>query len=62
MTLKQEIYRPFQICDVIGIRTPYNVMVHGAEDARQLAACVKANYVDKGNLGLAFGEGFYKYV
>ncbi|BBZ31922.1 3-hydroxyacyl-CoA dehydrogenase [Mycolicibacterium confluentis] len=52
---------PFQIYDVIGMRTPYNIMSHGDEDAQQMAAWLKKNYIDKGKLGLATGEGFYKY-
>ncbi|WP_067853797.1 3-hydroxyacyl-CoA dehydrogenase [Nocardia shimofusensis] len=52
---------PFQILDVIGLTTPYNILVHGDEDAQRLAAWLKANYIDKGKLGIATGEGFYKY-
>jgi 3-hydroxyacyl-CoA dehydrogenase len=53
---------PFQIYDVIGMRTPYNVMAHGDEQAQELAAWLKRNYIDKGRLGVASGEGFYKYL
>ena len=53
---------PFQILDVIGMRTVYNIMAAGNPAEQQLAAWVKANYIDKGKLGLASGEGFYKYV
>ena len=53
---------PFQIYDVIGLRTPYNIMVHGDEQAQDLAAWLKANYIDKGKLGLESGQGFYKYM
>ncbi|MEV6426518.1 3-hydroxyacyl-CoA dehydrogenase [Nocardia sp. NPDC051463] len=52
---------PFQMIDVIGLTTPYNILVNGGEDAQQLAAWLKANYIDKGKLGLASGEGFYRY-
>lgn len=52
---------PFQILDVIGLTTPYNILVHGDEDAQRLAAWLKADYIDKGKLGIAAGEGFYRY-
>ncbi|EGD56410.1 3-hydroxyacyl-CoA dehydrogenase [Gordonia neofelifaecis] len=52
---------PFQIYDVIGLNTPYNIMVNGDEHAQRMAAWLKENYMDKGKLGLAAGEGFYKY-
>ncbi len=53
---------PFQIYDIIGLRTPYNIMVHGDDDAQQLATWLKQNYIDKGKLGLEAGQGFYKYT
>ncbi|KJR09351.1 3-hydroxyacyl-CoA dehydrogenase [Gordonia sihwensis] len=52
---------PFQMYDVIGLNTPYNIMADGDEHAQQLAAWLKENYIDKGKLGIAAGEGFYKY-
>lgn len=52
---------PFQIYDIIGLSTPYNILSHGDEHARSLAAWLKENYIDKGKLGVAAGEGFYRY-
>lgn len=52
---------PFQIYDMIGLNTPYNILSHGDEHARSLAAWLKENYIDKGKLGIASGEGFYSY-
>ncbi|MFJ2370413.1 3-hydroxyacyl-CoA dehydrogenase [Microbacterium sp. NPDC087665] len=53
---------PFQIYDVIGLKTAYNVAVANPEPGSQAwAAYLKANYIDKGKLGTATGEGFYRY-
>ena len=52
---------PFQIYDIIGLTTPYNILSQGDESARALAAWLKENYIDKGKLGIASGEGFYHY-
>lgn len=53
---------PFQIYDVIGLTTPYNILAHGSERDQQLAAWLKENYIDQGKLGVATGKGFYTYV
>lgn len=52
---------PFQIFDIIGLTTPYNIMAHGTESMQKLAVWLKENYIDKGKLGVASGEGFYRY-
>lgn len=52
---------PFQMYDIIGLTTPYNIMSHGDEKSQQIAAWLKENYIDKGKLGVQTGEGFYTY-
>jgi len=53
---------PFQIYDVIGLMTPYNVALADPRPKSQaFAALLKTEYIDKGKLGVATGEGFYSY-
>jgi 3-hydroxyacyl-CoA dehydrogenase len=52
---------PFQVYDIIGLRTPYNVMMGGDDRTRRIAAWLKENYLDRGRLGVESGEGFYRY-
>ena len=52
---------PFQIYDVVGLMTPYNILMNGDQGNRHLGAWLKHNYIDKGKLGMASGEGFYTY-
>lgn len=52
---------PFQILDIIGLTTPYNILVNGDENGKALAKWLQDNYIGKGKLGIASGEGFYKY-
>lgn len=55
-------FGPFQIFDVIGLTTPYNVSVNNPDPGAQaFAALLKRDYIDKGKLGVATGEGFYRY-
>ena len=51
---------PFQIYDVIGLRTAYAV---ASADPRSAvwAAHLKEHYLDQGKLGVESGEGFYRY-
>jgi 3-hydroxyacyl-CoA dehydrogenase len=53
---------PFQIFDVIGLSTAYHVAVASPDEASQaFAAHLKTEYLDRGRLGTATGEGFYRY-
>lgn len=52
---------PFQIYDVVGLTTAYNIASHGNETMQRFAELIKTNYIDKGKLGVATGEGFYTY-
>ncbi|MGW0248554.1 3-hydroxyacyl-CoA dehydrogenase [Nocardia goodfellowii] len=52
---------PFQMYDIIGLNTPYNILSHGGAEEQKLAAWLKENYIDKGKLGVSSGEGFYTY-
>ncbi|WP_107656685.1 3-hydroxyacyl-CoA dehydrogenase [Nocardia suismassiliense] len=54
-------FGPFQMIDVLGLNTPYNILVNSDDDGKKLAAWLKDNYIDKGKLGKSSGEGFYKY-
>lgn len=53
---------PLQMLDVIGLNTPYNILTHSSTGDQALAAWLKENYIDKGKLGVATGEGFYRYA
>lgn len=53
---------PFEILDVIGLTTAYNVAAASDEERSQLVArYLKQHYIDQGKLGRISGEGFYTY-
>lgn len=57
---------PFAILDVVGINTAHNIVeakaaATGDENMKKLANLLKTEYIDKGKLGRATGEGFYQY-
>lgn len=57
---------PFAILDIVGVTTAYNIIQAEAQathnpDAQRIADMLKTEYIDKGKLGRAAGEGFYKY-
>ena len=57
---------PFGILDVVGITTAYNINKMAAERTgdpvkAQVTEYLKTNFIDQNKLGVATGEGFYKY-
>ncbi|MCI2975329.1 MAG: 3-hydroxyacyl-CoA dehydrogenase [Ferrimicrobium sp.] len=52
---------PFQVFDVIGIRTAYAVSAAGDANQQAFANYLKEHLLDQGKLGVESGEGFYRY-
>ena len=59
-------YGPFQILDIVGLTTAYNIVIlnPAAKDPNsvqgKIAATLKEK-IDQGKTGVNAGEGFYKY-
>ncbi len=54
---------PFQIFDIVGLTTARNIAAASESPIQQqFADYLKTNYIDKGKLGTATGEGFYTYT
>lgn len=59
-------FGPFGILDVVGITTAYNITKMAAEATKdplkiKTVEYLKENFIDQNKLGVATGEGFYKY-
>src|SRR5262245_5748304 len=52
---------PLQTLDIVGLNTVYNIAAASDEQGKANARYIKEHYIDKGKLGRATGEGFYKY-
>lgn len=52
---------PFQIFDVVGLRTAYAIASTGGEESQAFAAYLKSHFLDRGRFGVESGEGFYRY-
>jgi len=52
---------PFEIYDIVGLTTAYNISRMGDEKQQRFADLLKEKYIDQGKLGVATGEGFYTY-
>ncbi|MCW3789288.1 3-hydroxyacyl-CoA dehydrogenase [Plebeiibacterium sediminum] len=59
-------YGPCAFMDIVGMGTVYHTLeslavAHNDESFNKRAQWVKENFIDKGKMGMATGEGFYKY-
>lgn len=52
---------PLQLVDIAGLKTVYNIAAAADEQGKANARFIKENFIDRGKLGRASGEGFYKY-
>ncbi len=58
--------RDWRIAGIAGITTAYNITLAkanttGNPEFKKLACLLKTEYLDKGKLGRATGQGFYTY-
>lgn len=55
-------FGPFEIHDIIGMETPYNLNSMSEDpELREFADVLKRDFIDKGRLGRSTGRGFYEY-
>lgn len=55
-------FGPFEIYDIIGMVTPYNLNARNEDpELREFAQILKRDFIDQGRLGRATGKGFYDY-
>ena len=59
-------YGPFGIIDMIGLQTVYHIALMNGEKTQnklmiERAAKIKAEFIDKGKMGISTGKGFYTY-
>lgn len=53
---------PFEIFDIVGLKTAYNISKANPDElAQQFAKVLDEEFISKGKLGAQSGEGFYKY-
>lgn len=52
---------PFEIFDIVGLGTAYHISAAGSPKSQEFARYLKENYIDRGKMGVATGEGFYSY-
>lgn len=55
-------FGPFEIYDIIGMETPYNLNTRSDDpELREFAQTLKHDFIDRGRMGRATGKGFYDY-
>ncbi|MFI0396919.1 3-hydroxyacyl-CoA dehydrogenase [Paracoccus jiaweipingae] len=52
---------PFQIYDIVGLRTAFRIASAGGPKSQEFARWLKAHYLDHGKTGRDSGQGFYRY-